>query len=65
LNYGKLRAERVAAGHVRHHFSGLPIFIETYQVGVIEGLLRHYGSAATLSVMITDLANGCIDIRLR
>jgi uncharacterized protein (TIGR02265 family) len=62
LNFGEITVEREGPRRVRYRFRGLPGFIETYQVGVIEGALRHCGATCDARVALTDLANGDIQV---
>jgi uncharacterized protein (TIGR02265 family) len=63
LNFGKCEVESVAPCHARYHFSGIPGFIETYQVGVIEGGMEVCGVRGDVTVAMKDLANASMDIR--
>jgi hypothetical protein len=60
------------AGRVRHEgrgpraadlvFDGFPGFIETYQVGIVEGVCEHYGIQARITVALTTLADGTLRV---
>jgi hypothetical protein len=39
--------------------------LETYQVGVLEGAIRHYGAEPEILIDLFDLANADVDIRWR
>lgn len=38
-SFGKVRFESLGEGHAAYHFSDFPAFIDTYQVGVVEGAM--------------------------
>lgn len=63
VNFGSLRSELVAPRHVRYHFTGRPIFLETYQVGIIEGGMRACKVAGEVRVLLDDIDRGTFDIR--
>jgi uncharacterized protein (TIGR02265 family) len=65
MNFGKLEIELVAPQHVRYHFQRLPAFIETYQVGIVEGGMNVCGVEGEILVHMRDHAHGSFDIRWR
>jgi uncharacterized protein (TIGR02265 family) len=65
INFARVSSERVEERHFTYSFEGLPAFLETYQVGVIEGAMLHYGVEGTIQVALKDLANATLDVRWR
>jgi uncharacterized protein (TIGR02265 family) len=63
INFGKVDVEVVGPNHVRYHFENLPGFLETYQVGIVEGAMNVCGVRGEIGVHLKDLANGSFDIR--
>lgn len=63
LGFGRVELEDLTAHHVRYHYRDIPVFLETYQVGVIEGALRRYRVPYQLRVAMRDVANATFDIR--
>ncbi|MFO0605423.1 MAG: DUF2378 family protein [Polyangiales bacterium] len=63
LGFGAVRAERVAAQHWRVRFTDFPSFIETYNVGVIEGAVRRYGYTPRVRARLDDPSRGVLDVR--
>ncbi len=41
-----------------------PAFLETYQVGVLEGVLRHCGERGRIRIAVEDLGNATIELHL-
>jgi serine/threonine-protein kinase len=64
LGVGDVTSEKVAPGKYRFHARNFPAFLETYQVGVIEGVLRHCNQRARVTIALEDLANGTIEVEL-
>ena len=62
LNFGRFQSERIAERHVRINFSGFPGFLETYQVGVVEGVFEHFKIRGEVTLALTDIANGAFDV---
>jgi uncharacterized protein (TIGR02265 family) len=62
LNFGKVDVERVATRHVRYRFHDTPAFLETFQVGVVDGGMRACGVTGEVRVTAKDLANALFDI---
>jgi uncharacterized protein (TIGR02265 family) len=63
LGFGAIRPERVAAQHWRVRYVDFPSFIETFNVGVIEGAVRRYGYTARVRVRLDDPSRGTLDVR--
>ena len=50
VNYGKVEAERVGDKHWLYHYTDYYSWLDCGDVGVIEGLLRHYGLEPKLAM---------------
>lgn len=62
LSFGTVRSERVGPQHYRVVFRDFPSFLETFNVGVLEGSAAHYGDAATVRVKTEGLAHATMDV---
>lgn len=62
LNFGNFWTERLGERHVRFGLEGYPAFIETYQVGIVEGVFEHFGVQGQVLVSLRDLGTGTLDI---
>jgi len=65
FNFGRLDYQRVADGHCRLIASRLPIFIETFQVGAIEGALRYTRCVGHVELALDSISDAMIDIHWR
>ncbi len=63
MNFGAVTVERPSPGRLISRCSDLPAFIETYQVGVIEGIFAHFGVIGTVRVAIKSKSHGAIEAR--
>jgi len=63
LNFGRVEVEDLGSRHLRYHFRGLPAYLETYQVGVVEGAMRASGADGRVRVKLANLGNASFDIR--
>ena len=63
LNFGSLRVEVVEPKRVRYHQVRRPIFLETYQVGIIEGAMRACGVQGEVLVHLDSIEQGTLEIR--
>jgi len=61
LNFGKHWNERIDEHTWHSHYEGLPIFIETHQVGILEGMLQRCGAKGRVRVAMTDLATAVVE----
>ena len=59
-NAGTVYFERRAPRIVEIVFVGFPGFLETYQVGIVEGVCSHYGERVTLEIALETIADGTI-----
>jgi uncharacterized protein (TIGR02265 family) len=63
LNFGSLQVERVGPRCARYHYRRRPIFLETYQVGIIEGAMRTCGVEGEVLVHLDSIEEGTLEIR--
>lgn len=63
INFGKVAARRVAERHVCVSFRDCPILLETVQVGVLEGAVKHCGATAAIDVQPRSLADADLHVR--
>jgi len=64
VNFGKVTSEKAGAHTYLFRVRELPAFLETFQVGVIEGALRHCRAQAKIRVALDDLATGLCEVRI-
>lgn len=62
LSFGKVDVERVTARHVRYRFHDTPAFLDTFQVGVVDGGMRACGVTGEIRVTSKDPGNALFDI---
>lgn len=62
MNFGSIVVEREEPRRVVTSCRDFPAFIETYQVGTVYGVLKHFGVEGTVRTAMTDLANGRLEI---
>jgi uncharacterized protein (TIGR02265 family) len=62
MNFGSIEVETTEPGRVVTRCRDLPAFIETYQVGTAQGVLKHFGVRGTVLVDLEDIANGRIEV---
>lgn len=62
VSIGEVKAIKAGPRYVRYEYRDFPSFIETQQVGVIEGAMQHYRIEPRLEVEMSDLANGTIHV---
>jgi uncharacterized protein (TIGR02265 family) len=62
MNFGKLTADAAGENKIVYHYRKMPALLETYQVGVIEGALRHMQVEGSVRVDMTDVANADVEI---
>jgi uncharacterized protein (TIGR02265 family) len=63
LNFGRVESRRVGDGHFQVEFTGMPTFLETYNVGVIEGAIAHYHCKPVVKVAMDGWAKMLLDAR--
>jgi uncharacterized protein (TIGR02265 family) len=64
LSTGNVTAERSGYRTFTFRASQFPAFLETFQVGFLEGALRHCGVRGRIRVALDDLAAATIELRL-
>ncbi len=62
VHCGRVTAERLGPRLVCYRFERLPGFLETYQVGVMEGAVAAAGGRARVRVALDGLADGVLHI---
>lgn len=62
LNFGQFWVERVGERHIRFGVEEYPGFLETQQVGVVEGVFEHFGVRGQVQLALTDIGSGVFDI---
>jgi uncharacterized protein (TIGR02265 family) len=65
LNCGDVTVEKTAPGTFRFHARDFPGFLETYQIGVIEGVMRHCAAEGRLRIALEALDRATIELELR
>jgi uncharacterized protein (TIGR02265 family) len=63
MNFGTVTIERPGKGRLISRCSDLPAFIETYQVGVIEGIFAHFRAIGTVRVAMRSKSSGAIEAK--
>jgi uncharacterized protein (TIGR02265 family) len=61
---GEVTAEKLSDRSYRFRARNLPLFLETYQVGVIEGVLRHCGERGRILIALEDLSNATLHVEI-
>ncbi len=61
---GEVTAEKLSDRTYRFRAKNLPLFLETYQVGVIEGVLRHCGERGRILIALEDLSNATLHVEI-
>ncbi len=65
LSEGEMVTEQVSFRAYVFHIKKLPLFLETYQVGALEGVLAHCGATGQILIQLDDLGTGRIELELR
>lgn len=65
LGFGTVRSERIGPEHHRVVFRDFPSFLETFNVGVLEGGVLHYGCTPTVTLKLDGLAHAEMDVTWR
>jgi uncharacterized protein (TIGR02265 family) len=63
VNFGKVELEVIDRRQMRYHFRDFPAFLESYQVGVVEGAMGVCGIEGEVLVHLHDPGNGVFEIR--
>ena len=62
LNFGHVRYEALGEGHGVFHVREMPAFLETYQVGVVEGAMQFCSVAGEVWVRLDGFGDGAIEM---
>ncbi len=65
IGFGAVQSERRGPQHYRVTFEDFPSFLETYNVGVFEGAVAHYGSEAVVRIAHEHPAQATMDVTWR
>ena len=63
MSFGRVATERVDERTMLARCQDLPAFVETYQVGTLEGVFAHFGLEGRVRIAMDDLANGTLEAR--
>jgi uncharacterized protein (TIGR02265 family) len=63
LNFGRVEVEDLGPNHLRYQFRSLPAFLETYQVGVVEGAMQTCGVEGRVLVKLMNFGLASFDVR--
>jgi uncharacterized protein (TIGR02265 family) len=63
VSFGKVELEALGPRHMRYHFREFPAYLETYQVGIVEGAMQVCGVSGEVRVKLRDLGHGTLDMR--
>lgn len=63
LSLGRFATERLGARHVRMRFDDYPGYLETYDVGVLEGVIASYREEGVVRAERSGPLAGAIDVR--
>jgi serine/threonine-protein kinase len=64
INFGRITCEKGGAHTYLVRAKELPVFLETFAVGVIEGALRHCRVQGKIRIALDDLAGGLAEVRI-
>jgi uncharacterized protein (TIGR02265 family) len=64
VSIGQVTAEKTAPRTFTFRVEEFPAFLETYQVGVIEGVLRHCGQHGKVRIAAQTLSAATLELRL-
>jgi uncharacterized protein (TIGR02265 family) len=64
VSTGRITCEKTGFGTFALRAASFPAFLETYQVGVLEGILRHCGERGRIRIAIDDLTSATFELRL-
>ncbi len=63
MNFGRLDIEVIGKEHIRYYFRDLPAYLETFQVGVVEGAMQACNVEGRVLVSLTSMSSASFDIR--
>ena len=64
ISTGEVTAEKLSERTYRFRARNLPLFLETYQVGVIEGVLRQCGERGRILIALEDLSTATLHVEI-
>lgn len=62
VNYGRVDAKRISERCIHITLGDFPSFLETYQVGIFEGVFDHFQIKGQVRIALTDIANAVIEL---
>jgi uncharacterized protein (TIGR02265 family) len=62
INYGRVDVTRVSERCIHITLADYPSFLETYQVGIFEGVFDHFHVQGHVRIALIDLANAVIEV---
>lgn len=62
MDFGHVSVEEFGPRHYRYHFTELPVFLETHQVGAVEGAMRATGVKGEVLVDAKDISTLSMDL---
>jgi hypothetical protein len=63
-NIGEFSAEKIDFRTFVIRVRRFPAFLETFQIGVLEGAVAHCGERARLRLALEDLGTGTVEVRM-
>jgi uncharacterized protein (TIGR02265 family) len=64
INVGHVTAEKKGPRTFVFHAREMPAFLETYQVGVLEGVVHHCGERGKIRIALDDPSNATLELEL-
>ena len=64
VNFGRFTCEKSGGHTFVFRARDYPVFLESYQVGVIEGALRHCRATGRIRIAVDDISNGLAEVRV-
>lgn len=64
MSFGEFSCERAAPGRFLFRFKDYPAFVDTYEVGAAEGVLRHCKTRGRVRVLMRRLDDVTLEIEL-
>lgn len=63
FNFGRMEVQQLEPRRVRVTVADLPIFVETFQVGSVEGMFRHTRHEGEVALALDSLGSGQLELR--
>ncbi len=60
LSFGEVTAEAISRKTYRMRIRNMPVFLETYQVGVLEGVMRKCKKSGSMRIALQDISNAVL-----